>query len=711
MKKKNKIRQIHITTTLVFVFVVVGSIFLQGIANRRNAQTACAMITDQLEDVITDNNKSIKTLTNVLKDEYIVRASMLADIVDEKINDRSTSEDYQELAKKINVDEIHIFNSEGVIVDGSNPEYYGYNLDSGEQMAYFKPMLEDHSMRMCQDVVPNTAEHKMMMYAMVWNVSNTEMIQIGIKPERLLEKMQETDIANLVNRMPLLGGMAIYIIDTKTSTVIGATDHRVLGHQIRDNERLEKKLSEGERYTGTTDIQGEANYITYEKYGDYDLAVVYAVKTANASMRYTIPLIFVCLLTAFFILCYVTGHSLATLQKNEEELRLAKETAERANAAKASFLSRMSHDIRTPLNGIIGLIEINEKHPDDRALVDSNRKKEMIAANHLLDLINDVLEFNKMDAPNVKLAYEPFNVLELAADVLTITAQRAAESGLNFVHDNCQEHIRYPYVFGSPLHVRQIFINIIGNAIKYNVPGGSIYCKSACELGNDGRVWFTVVISDTGIGMSKEFLKHIYEPFSQENSDARTGYDGTGLGMPIVKQLVDKMEGTIEVESTKGEGSTFTVHLPFDMAKKSDMPKKEADDVETDLSGVKLLLVEDNELNAEIAQMLLADVGAVVTVAKNGSEGVRIFEESPAHSFDLILMDIMMPVMDGYEATRQIRSGSKEEGKTIPIIAMTANAFAEDVEKALNAGMNAHLAKPLNIEKVISTIAGFTVRR
>lgn len=220
--------------------------------------------------------------------------------------------------------------------------------------------------------------------------------------------------------------MAIYIIDEESNTVVGATDRQMLGYEIQTDDRLTKKLKDGGRYTNIKNINGDAKYITYEKYGDYDLAVTYAVKTANASMRYTVPIVFVCLLVPFFIICYVTGHSIETLEKNEEELRRAKEAAERANAAKASFLSRMSHDIRTPLNGIIGLIEINEKYADDRELVDSNRKKEMIAANHLLDLINDVLEFNKMDSPNVKLAYEPFNVLELAADVLTITGQRAA---------------------------------------------------------------------------------------------------------------------------------------------------------------------------------------------------------------------------------------------------------------------------------------------
>ena len=707
VNSKKKIVQIHGVIFVVFLIFLIATVNWQMKENKKNAETTCSMIVEQLIDVIKENEKNEDEIMSTLKDEYKVRAMMLGDVLDEGKKTSYSINEYKKIAKRINVDEIHIFDESGTIVGGSNPEYYGMNLDSGEQMQYFKPMLTDRNLSMCQDVVPNTAEGKRMMYAMIWDKNKTRMIQIGITPERLLTWMKDNDISNLIGRMPVLDGMSIYVLERDTQSILGSTNSLVTKDELADNIFSTEGMADGEKRTDFADLNGKKQCIVYETYDGYILAVAYTIEAANSNIiRSIIPIFFV-LLVAFFVICYVTGHSIANLQENENKLRKAKEDAERANAAKSIFLSRMSHDIRTPLNGIIGLIEINEKHKEDEAFVEENRKKEKIAANHLLDLINDVLEFNKMDSENVKLNYEAFNILELCNDVLTISITRAAECGIELVHDNCAQNIEYPYVFGSPLHVRQIFINIIGNAIKYNCPGGSIFCKACGEKRADGRVWYTVVISDTGIGMSEEFLEHIYEPFSQENPEVKSTYGGTGLGMPIVKQLVDKMGGTIEVTSKKGTGSTFTVCLPFDIAKETDVPLHKGAEGEGDISGINILLVEDNELNKEIAQTLLEDAGAKVTVADNGKEAVDLFEEQAEYTFDLILMDVMMPVMDGYEATRKIRSLAKKDSRTIPIIAMTANAFAEDVENAKKAGMNEHLAKPLDMKKLLATIGKY----
>lgn len=394
-------------------------------------------------------------------------------------------------------------------------------------------------------------------------------------------------------------------------------------------------------------------------------------------------------------------------QRQQEKLREAKEEAERANAAKTSFLSRMSHDIRTPLNGILGLLQIDDTHEDNKELIKANREKITVAANHLLSLINDVLQMSKLEDGRVELAHEAFDLKKLVNDVLMITEMRASEAGLTLNYENTKNILHYPYVYGSPIHLRQLLLNIYSNAIKYNKVGGSINTVFQFIKKENNIVTYQWAISDTGIGMSQKFLEHIFEPFVQEHSDARSIYKGTGLGMSIVKSLVDAMHGTIEVESVENEGSTFTITLPFEIAEKDSIVTKEEFIENADITGKKILLVEDNDLNAEIAQLQLEEAGAEITIVRDGKQALEMFEENPAGTFDVILMDIMMPVMDGLTATKRIRALDKKDAWTIPIIAMSANAFEEDAKKSMEAGMNAHLAKPLKIERVIATIAEY----
>ena len=373
------------------------------------------------------------------------------------------------------------------------------------------------------------------------------------------------------------------------------------------------------------------------------------------------------------------------------------ESEKKANKSKSDFLSRMSHDMRTPLNGIIGLLQIVDRHFDDKELVLESHKKMHVAANYLLSLINDVLQMSKIEDGNVPLTKDIIDFSELTKDIIDIIEQRAKERGIK-MQFNAKNDIRYPFVYGSPVHLRQIFFNIYGNCIKYNHIGGSIVTTSDYTETDDGVVMYEWTITDTGIGMSKEYKEHIFEPFSQERQYIGSAHHGIGLGMSIVKGLIEKMGGSIEVESEEGVGSTFIIKIPFKIASTPDKVNKQTSELKID--GLNLLLVEDNELNAEIAETLLSDEGAVVTVAKDGSQAVNIFKEKPEGSFDAILMDIMMPVMDGLTATKKIRALNHPDAKKIPIIAMTANAFKEDKEKCLAAGMNAHLAKPIEIENV-----------
>ena len=386
---------------------------------------------------------------------------------------------------------------------------------------------------------------------------------------------------------------------------------------------------------------------------------------------------------------------------------IALESEKKANKSKSDFLSRMSHDMRTPLNGIIGLLKIAEKHFNDRELVLENFRKMQVAADYLLSLINDILQMSKIEDGNVPLTQEIINFEELSQDVLTIIEERAKDRGIQMQFRAKKEGLRYPFIYGSPVHLRQIFLNIYGNCIKYNRIGGKIISVSDYTEAVDGITTYEWTITDTGIGMSREYQEHIFDPFSQEREDARSTQQGIGLGMAIVKGLIEKMGGTIEVKSEEGIGSTFIIRIPFKLAPAPDTVKKTA--AQMDISGLNLLLVEDNELNTEIAETLLSDEGANLTVAEDGLQAVRMFQEKPEGYFDAILMDIMMPVMDGITATKTIRSLKHPDAETIPIIAMTANAFREDKEKCLTAGMNAHLAKPIKIENIKRILCEYCV--
>lgn len=387
------------------------------------------------------------------------------------------------------------------------------------------------------------------------------------------------------------------------------------------------------------------------------------------------------------------------------QLKAAAQKAERASAAKSSFLTRMSHDIRTPLNGILGLLELDEMKKIEGEARDEFRKKSRTAANHLLSLLNDVLEMSKLEDADMVLAEEPFHLYDLLSDVYTIAGLRAVENNVTLDHD-CGVSLKHRDLIGSPLYVRQIFLNLLTNAIKYNRHGGSVFCHSEMISETDDQVVYCFHVDDTGIGMSSDFVQHIFEPFAQEHSDARSTYQGSGMGMAIVKRLVDKMNGHIEVHSEEGMGTRFAVTVPFKI-NHNPLAREEVSTENVSVEGMRVLLVEDNALNMEIAQNFLEDMGLVVTCANNGEEAVKFFERTPEGSLDLILMDLMMPVMNGYDATRRIRLSEKKDGNLIPIIALSANAFAEDAQKCKEVGMNGHLAKPINVAQLKQTLAKF----
>ena len=390
------------------------------------------------------------------------------------------------------------------------------------------------------------------------------------------------------------------------------------------------------------------------------------------------------------------------LEEKQQELHKAVVEAQSANKAKTSFLNNMSHDIRTPLNGIIGMLTILEKSGNDGERAKDCLNKIDESSKLLLSLVNDVLDMAKLESDTVVFTDESINLDQVCQEITESLSFQAEEEGLHVIG----EHDDYSgiYVWSNAVHLKKILMNLFTNSMKYNKVNGSIYMSMRTIERSEDHMICEFKIRDNGIGMSEEFIKNeLFTPFVQADNSARSNYSGTGLGMPIVKQLVEKMGGTITVESKLGEGSCFTVVLPFIIDTNARPEEKE--DFNADISGVRVLLVEDNELNVEIAEFMLTENGAKVETVKNGLEAVQHFKVSEPGTYDVILMDVMMPMMDGLTATRTIRDLERQDAKTIPIIAMTANAFREDEERCMEAGMNAHLAKPLDDEKIRQTIS------
>ncbi len=394
------------------------------------------------------------------------------------------------------------------------------------------------------------------------------------------------------------------------------------------------------------------------------------------------------------------------MEQKEESNRILKEAAEEARSAsraKSEFLSHMSHDIRTPINGIMGMTEIALKNISDAAWVEDCLEKISNSSQHLLSLINDVLDMSRIESGKVTVNSAPMNMIATTDECASIIGGQLLNRDVELIREFGD--FAHPSLIGDELHLRQILINILGNAVKFTPDGGKIYFRVEETGSADGRASFHFEIEDTGIGMKPEFLKHIWEPFSQEDGGSRTNYKGSGLGMAITKQFVDMMGGTITVESRLHEGSKFAIDLSFDIDQHAAEAIETPEDTELHLEGMRVMLVEDNEINMEIAQFMLEDVGITVTCVENGQLALEMFQSHEAGSFDVILMDIMMPVMNGLEAARAIRALDRPDAQTIPIVAMTANAYDEDVRNAREAGMNGHLAKPIDTALLYRTLS------
>ena len=514
----------------------------------------------------------------------------------------------------------------------------------------------------------------------------------------------------------LLNGYSIQkdgtIIVADEGSIVASNDESLLGQNTADNEVVQAM----KRHTDSQHIyhlknEGTGCYGIMLKQRDYyiyaylpDTEVFHNLPLSVASVIFLYFLLF----STFWFWAYRTNlmHQKIEQEKDEKykaELLIAAKKAEAANEAKTEFLQRMSHDIRTPINGICGFVNMADHYADDIKKQTEYRTKVKEASNLLLELVNDVLDMSKLESGEIVLEEIPFNLSSIFKEVFVVIEQMASEQNIQIEWEK-KEIIHRDFI-GSPGYVKRVMMNILSNAVKYNRENGHIYI-SCMEIPSKQPEMTTMefVCRDTGIGMTEEFQKCVFEPFAQEHTGSRTKFAGTGLGMSIAKNLIEKMGGSISFESKEGAGTTFVIQVPFKIDPDADKREEQRDVSEKSIKGLHILLAEDNELNMEIAEFVLQNEGANVTKAWDGQEAVELFRNSEPGEFDVILMDIMMPVMNGYEATKMIRSLDREDAKTIPIIAMTANAFTEDRIRAKEAGMDEHVAKPVDVELLIKVI-------
>ena len=514
----------------------------------------------------------------------------------------------------------------------------------------------------------------------------------------------------------LLNGYSIQkdgtVIVADDGIVVASNDESLLGQNTADNEVVQAM----KKHTDSQHIyhlrkEGTGCYGIMLKQRDYYIYAYLPDTEVFRNLPLSVTAVVFLYLLIFGIFCFWGYRADLAHRKQEQEkdekykaelLRAAKK-AEAANEAKTEFLQRMSHDIRTPINGICGMIDVADHYAEDMKKQTECRAKIKEASHLLLELINEVLDMSKLESDEVILEEIPFNLNSISEEILGVIEQMATEQNIRILWE--EKEVTHWNLIGSPGHVKRVLMNILSNAVKYNKENGYVYI-SCREIPSEQTAMTTLefVCRDTGIGMTEAFQKRIFEPFAQEHAGSRTKFAGTGLGMPITKKLVEKMGGTISFESKEGTGTTFVIRIPFRIDTDRKDRTETEEKTETSIQGLHVLLTEDNELNMEIAEFVLQNEGTVVTKAWNGQEAVDIFRKSSPGEFDVILMDIMMPVMNGYEAAKMIRSLDREDAKVIPIIAMTANAFIEDRMRAKEAGMDEHIAKPVDRKLLVKVI-------
>ncbi len=702
MKILAKKRLITIILFIMFLFLFLN-LFLQIRLGITNVKQQANLVIYQMEEVLDENEKNLEELMQSIKEDYIIRAKAASYIIENNITDETDVEELKKIAKLLQVDELHLFDTTGLLYGGTHPEYYNLTFDSGEQVSFFKPMLYDRTLSLCQDLMPNTATGKLVMYALVWREDGKGMIQIGQEPKRLIEAKKKDELSYLFSNMLSQQGAIMCVVDKTSEVVLASTEEKQEGLTLEElginSQGPRFKARKGFYITGERFLY----YCQFQEYKDYYVGVLYSDQVIFASLLSNMLIVVLFLVVAAVIMIIAVCYYMKKAQEQHKELQIALEKAEVASKAKSNFLFNMSHDIRTPMNAILGLSRIAEKHIDDKERVLDSLKKLNSAGEHLERLINDVLDMARIENGKVELNIQPYHLPTLLSSTEALFAGEMRKKGLDFsVHCHVQSEI----IFCDRLHMEQIELNLLSNAMKYTKQGGKVtYTVTQIGEAYNGYAVYEGKVKDTGMGMSEEFREHLFETFSREKNSTIGQIQGTGLGLAITKSLIEQMNGMISCHSELGVGTEFTFRIRLKVGTEQDLPEPiKVSELECDFNGKRVLLAEDIEINQEIAIEILSEYGFITEVADDGQIAVDKVRQAPSDYYDLILMDIQMPNMNGYEATKAIRQLKDAKKAKIPIIAMTANAFEEDRKNAKEVGINNYIAKPIDVQKMVEVL-------
>ena len=690
--------------SFVILLMLLIVYFVLSKSKRDQAYQTADLLIDQIENVIHGNERKEQSLTDSLKESYISKAKAVAFIIDNIPDTEMNLDELKRIARLMSIDEIHLFTVDGKIYSGTVPEYYGFTFDSGDQMAYFKPMLSDKTLSMCQDVTPNTAESKPMMYAICWNDSGTRIIQVGIEPKRLIEEMQSNEISQVVANIPAYEGVDILVADLETKEIQGATNTEYTGKKMSDVGLGMSESNSNSVIHFSVSFDGKNSYCAMQNMDNYIISVVYNRAIVNAEIPFTLFLIFVYLMLAAISIAIIVKR----MTDRRERLQAISDRAVAASQAKTSFLSNMSHEIRTPINAILGMNEMimrecNESDTDIRMYSQSIKT----AGSTLLGLVNDILDFSKIEEGKLEIITVDYDLSAAVNDLVNMIKTRLDDKGL-FLKLELDKTI--PRVLhGDEIRIKQIITNILTNAAKYTEKGSVTFGMSYEKIeGEDNAILVKVTVKDTGIGIKPEDIEKLFSRFERIEEKRNRSIEGTGLGMNITQMLLEMMGSSLEVESVYGQGSTFSFTIrqevvnweplgDYEETWKQSIREMAAYKEKLVAPDAEILVVDDNSLNIMVFTSLLKRTKIKIDKASSGDEGIAL---AKAKHYDLIFLDHMMPEKDGIETLHELKADPTFPNYYTPYICLTANAISGAREEYLKAGFTDYLTKPINTDKL-----------